>query len=115
MGAVGMKDGGLERSGAWPLAARARAYFACDPRRSIQAVLGVLWLLDGGLQFQSFMYSRAFLQSLVSGAAGQPQWLADSVDWGARLANGDLVVFNTLFALSQVALGVGLLCRRTVK
>jgi len=98
-----------------PPGAALRAYFASDARRTIQTVLGLVWLLDGGLQFQSFMYSNGFVQMLKGGASGQPHWIAGSVDWGARIANGDLGVWNTLFALTQVAIGLGLLYRPTVK
>lgn len=90
-------------------------YFWSDNARRVQTMLGVLWLLDGGLQFQSFMYSRGFLQMITGGAAGQPGWLTDSINWAARFANGDLTLWNTLFALTQVALGFGLLYRPTVR
>ena len=92
-----------------------RAYFWSDSARRVQTVLGLIWLLDGGLQFQSFMYSRGFVQMLASGAVGQPGWLHDSITWGARLANGDIAVWNTLFALAQVLLGLGLLYRPLVR
>ena len=94
---------------------RCRAYFWSDNVRRTQTLLGLVWLLDGGLQFQGFMYSHGFAQLLASGAAGQPGWLHDSIIWGAKLANGDLAVWNTLFALTQVLLGVGLLYRPLVK
>ena len=94
---------------------RLRAYFWSDNARRLQTLLGLLWLVDGGLQFQGFMYSHGFAQVLASGAAGQPGWLHDSIIWGAKLANGDLAVWNTLFALTQVLLGVGLLYRPLVK
>ncbi|MFZ0089468.1 MAG: hypothetical protein WAL63_08180 [Solirubrobacteraceae bacterium] len=94
---------------------RLRAYFWSDSRRAIQTVLGLLWLLDGALQFQSFMYSKGFIQMLTGLTAGQPGWVADSINWSTRIANGDLTLWNTLFALTQVAIGFGLLYRRTVK
>jgi hypothetical protein len=94
---------------------RLSAYFASDHRRAIQTVLGLIWLLDGGLQFQSFMYSKGFIEMLTGGAAGQPGWLASSVEWSAHIAQRNLTVWNTLFALTQVAIGLGLLHRRTVK
>lgn len=93
----------------------ARSYFASDSRRTIQTALGLIWLLDGGLQFQSFMYSNGFIQMLKSLTSGQPGWVASSVNWGAHLAQHNLTVFNTLFALTQVAIGLGLLYRPTVK
>jgi hypothetical protein len=92
-----------------------RAYFASDSRRAIQTALGLIWLLDGGLQFQSFMYSRGFIQMLASMSSGEPHWLASSVAWGSRLANGNLDLWNTLFGLTQVAIGLGILFRPTVR
>jgi cytochrome oxidase Cu insertion factor (SCO1/SenC/PrrC family) len=97
------------------LLARARGYFASDSARAFQTALGVIWLLDAGLQFQSFMYSSGFVQFIEGNATGQPHWLASTIGWGASLAQRDLTVFNTLFALIQVAIGLGLLYRRTVK
>jgi hypothetical protein len=93
----------------------ARAYFASDLSRSLQTALGLFWLLDGGLQFQSFMYSKGFVQMLTSMAAGQPTWLARSMTWAAHTAGHNLTVFNTLFALAQVLIGLGLLCRPVVR
>jgi hypothetical protein len=92
-----------------------RVYFFADATRGAQTVLGLIWLLDAGLQFQSFMYSRGFTQMLTAMSPGQPHWLASSIDWGANIAAGNLGFFNTAFALVQVAIGVGILCRRTVK
>ena len=94
---------------------RLREYFWSDPKRRLQTVLGLIWLLDGGLQFQAFMFTHGFPQSLVANAAGQPQWLHDSIIWGARIANGNLGVWNTLFALTQVLIGLGLLYRPLVR
>ena len=35
-----------------------------DARRALQLGLAAIWLLDGVLQYQSFMYSKAFAQML---------------------------------------------------
>lgn len=94
---------------------RLRAYFLSDSTRTAQSVLGLIWLLDGGLQFQSFMYSQGFVQMLQSMTPGQPHWLASSINWGASTAGHNLGVYNTLFALVQVAIGLGLLYRPAVK
>ena len=96
-------------------ASAARRYFASDSRRGFQTALGLLWLLDGGLQFQSWMYSRQFPASLRDLASAQPGWIGDSITWAANLLGSQPAVFNTLFALAQVALGVGLLWRPTVR
>jgi hypothetical protein len=98
-----------------PLRGRIRAYFASDSSRTILTALGLIWLLDGALQFQSFMYSKGFIQMLTSMTAGQPGWVSDSVGWGARLASHDLTLWNTMFALTQVLIGLGLLYRRSTR
>jgi hypothetical protein len=112
---TGLEVGAGTGMRARPVLAGARAYFASDSARTLQTVLGLIWLLDGGLQFQSFMYSKGFIKMLTGNAAGQPGWLHDSVIWGAHLAQHNLTVYNTLFASVQVALGLGLLYRPTVK
>jgi hypothetical protein len=92
-----------------------RAYFASDARRAIQTALGLIWLVDGALQFQSFMYTRGFVAVITSGAAGQPHWLASSITWAAHILGSNLTLWNTLSALTQVLIGLGLLYRPMVK
>jgi hypothetical protein len=94
---------------------RLRLYFASDTRRALQTALGLLWLLDGALQFQSFMYSKGFIDMLTQMLTGQPPWLESSMRWASHIAAGNLTVYNTLFALTQVLIGLGLLYRRTVR
>jgi hypothetical protein len=94
---------------------RLRDYFASTDRRLFQTALGLIWLLDGVLQFQPFMYSKGFIAMLTGTASGQPYWAASSIDWVAHITQHDMTVFNTLFALIQVSIGLGLLYRRTVK
>jgi hypothetical protein len=103
------------RGSATSTGAAVRAYFASDSRRAIQTALGVIWLIDGALQFQPFMYSRGFVETLTGGAAGQPYWVASSIRWAAHIYGSNLTAWNTLSALTQVVIGVGLLYRRTVK
>ena len=86
-----------------------------DTQRLIQISLGLLWLLDGALQLQSYMYGRGFITTLKGSALGQPPWVADSLGWAANTMQSHQALLNTSFALTQVAIGVGLLHRRTVK
>ena len=92
-----------------------RGQFLSSPARGLQTGLGLLWLLDGALQFQSFMYSPGFVAMIRSNAAGQPGWLHDSILWAAGIAAGHLGVLNTLWAVLQVLIGLGLLWRPTVR
>ena len=95
--------------------ARVKTYFFSDSRRSIQTVLGLIWVLVGALQFQSFMYGKGFVQMLQGMTAGQPGWVADSVNQGAATMQSHQAIFNTGAALIQVAIGFGILYRRTTK
>ena len=94
---------------------RVKAYFFSDSRRSIQTVLGLIWVLDGALQFQSFMYGKGFIQFLTNLTGGQPGWVASSVNQGAATMQSHQAIFNTGAALIQVAIGFGILYRRTTK
>ena len=46
---------------------------------------------------------------LTGMTAGQPGWLHDSVMWSAHTLQSNQVLWNTLFALTQVAIGLALL------
>jgi hypothetical protein len=61
------------------------------------------------------MYSKGFVQMLTGMEAGQPHWLSASIAWGARFEQTDVTLWNTLFALTQVAIGLGILYRPTVR
>ena len=103
------------RLAASPPSTRVKAYFFSDSRRSIQTVLGLIWVLVGALQFQSFMYGKGFMQMLQGMTAGQPGWVANSVNQGAATMQSHQAIFNTGAALIQVAIGFGILYRRTTK
>jgi hypothetical protein len=92
-----------------------RSYFATDPVRISQTALGMLWLLDGGLQLQRSMYSQGFVDSLRAHALSQPIWIADSIKWSAHIIGADLAIWNSLFALIELLIGFGLLWRPAVK
>jgi hypothetical protein len=95
--------------------ARARRYLASDSQRAFQTVLGLIWVLDGALQFQPYMYGNGFSQSITGLESGQPHWLAASINWATHVYASPTTLFNTLAALIQVLIGLGLLYRRTVK
>jgi hypothetical protein len=86
-------------------------------RRGIQIALGVIWLIDGLLQFQSYMYSHAFVTGVLeASAAGQPSFIHDSIFTFARFYSHDITLWNTLAAEIQCAIGLGLIVsRRTVR
>src|SRR5579871_151170 len=96
--------------------ARARSTLFADSTRAIQVTLGLIWLLDGVLQLQTFMYSQGFLAMLRGMTmSGQPSWLNRSITWAVNLVSPHLTLYNTGFAVVQVAIGLGLLFRPTVR
>ena len=85
-------------------------------RRHLQVALGLLWLLDGGLQLQPFMFSGRFARQVIAPtASGQPAWVAWPVRQAASLIGAHPVPINLVFALVQIGLGVAFLVRRTVR
>ncbi len=81
-------------------------------RRALQVALGVLWLADAALQFQPYMFTRAFVSQVIGPAtAGNPPLVAGPISWSAGLIMRHLVICNAGFAAVQLLLGVGLLWR----
>ena len=50
--------------------------------RLAQVVLGVIWLIDGALQFQPYMFAKTFITGVIlPNAQGQPGVIADPITW----------------------------------
>jgi hypothetical protein len=89
----------------------ARSRWASPGR--LRRLLGVLWLVDGCLQLQPFMFTTGLAQDVIAPSAdGQPHWVAASVEAFATLVATHPAVFNGCFALAEVAVGLGLLFLR---
>jgi hypothetical protein len=86
-----------------------------DARRVLQLVLAAIWLLDGVLQYQGFMFSKGFNQMLASTAPGNPAIIARPITWDANLIDHHMVLLNAVFAAIQVLIGLGIACRPTVR
>ena len=85
-------------------------------KRTIQIALGLMWIIDAGLQFQPRMFGTDFVSMVIApNAAGQPHLIAWSITHMARLLSRDVALWNTIFGLTQLAIGIALLRRRTVK
>jgi hypothetical protein len=88
---------------------------SADARRALQLVLAGGWLLDAVLQYQSFMFTKAFARMLAGTADGNPAVIARPVTWDATLVEHHLVLLNTVFATVQLLLGLGIAFRPTVR
>jgi hypothetical protein len=99
-----------------PVAKRRRDFRLLRTQRVLQIVLGLFWLLDAGLQFQPYMFGNGFTTTyLLNNAQNQPdviRWIITNV---GNFVGPHVAVWNTFFALIQVAIGLGLLVRRTVR
>lgn len=88
---------------------------ALDARRKLQLVLAVIWVLDGILQYQPWMFTRGFPGMLAASAQGNPGVLAHPITWSAGLIGHHLVLLNAAFATIQLALGLGIAWRPTLR
>jgi hypothetical protein len=86
-----------------------------DARRALQLALAAIWLLDGVLQYQPFMYSKGFAQMLAGTADGNPSVIAGPITWDATLVGHHLALVNTLFATVQLLIGLGIAFRLTLR
>jgi hypothetical protein len=85
-----------------------------DARRRLEMALGVLWLLDGALQWQPSMFSSAFFANMLGMAnMGLPGPVSAVLYRITPLLAAHPVIWNALFASVQLAIGAGLLWGRT--
>lgn len=85
-------------------------------RRGLQIALGVLWLLDGVLQAQPFMFTRGFATQVIAPLGeGQPGFVSAPVHWVSSVIAAHPVAWNVPFAAVQLLLGLGLLVPRTAR
>ena len=102
------RDSSHDRGGAGSALARRR--------RALQVTLGVIWLLDAALQFQPFMFTKAFVRDVILAAApGNPAIVARPIVWAANLMLGHIILANAAFATIQLLLAAGLFWRPTVR
>ncbi len=84
--------------------------------RHLQLGLAVLWLLDGALQLQPFMFTQGFARQVIAPAAqGQPALVSAAVGWAARLVAAHPVAWDAGFAAVQILIGLGLIWSRTAR
>jgi len=79
-------------------------------------VLATIWLLDGVLQLQPFMFTRQFGTTMLAPtAAGNPNPVAHSITWAAHVISNHSVTTDACFAVIQILLGLAIAWRPTVK
>jgi hypothetical protein len=86
-----------------------------DARRALQLALAALWLLDAILQYQSWMFTKAFGQMLADSAGGNPGVIARPITWSAGIIEHHPAPTNAAFATIQLLLALGIAWRPTLK
>jgi hypothetical protein len=85
-------------------------------RRRLQLVLAGLWLLDGMLKLQPYMFTKNFAPMTLGEAGdGAPFWLVDPLNWAKRIVSDHPVGTMVLFALAEILIGLAIAYRPTVK
>jgi hypothetical protein len=99
------------RLGTVPVVARP----SLDARRALQLALAAIWLVDGALQFQGFMFTSGFSQMIGGTADGNPAVVAKPITWNAALVDHHIVLLNAIFAAIQLLLGLGIAFRPAIR
>ena len=95
---------------------QARPPLTLGAERKLQIALGLIWLMDGALQLQPFMFGRAFVTQIIApNEAGQPGFVAAPIRLIAHLVEPRVALFNLFAVAIQVLIGFGLIYRPTVK
>ena len=98
------------------VAAPAQAWARPDARRVLQLLMAVIWLLDGVLQLQGFFFTKAFgSQMIPMTAAGNPGFIARPITWSGAMIAHHAVLADSAFALVQIAIGLGIAWRPTLR
>ena len=85
-------------------------------RRSLQIVLGLIWIFDGLLKFQPALFKPAFVDTVIRPMAlGQPTLVASAINHMANFLSHEATMWVAVFGLVEIAIGAAMLSRRTVK
>ncbi|MGD0394754.1 MAG: hypothetical protein ABSC41_19185 [Acidimicrobiales bacterium] len=85
-------------------------------RRSLQVVLGVIWILDGLLKFQPALLKPDFVNNLIRPmSVGQPTVIASTINHMANFLSHEATMWVAVFGLAEIAIGAAMLSRWTVK
>ena len=78
--------------------------------QALQVALGGIWLLDGALQLQPFMFTKGFVTGVLApSAVGNIGLVAHPALAIARAMVPEIATWNALFAAIQLLLGVGII------
>lgn len=85
-------------------------------RKTLQRILGTLWLIDGLLQLQPQMFTMNMVNGVMKPMLeGQPGLLEANLQWIVQVTTENLTAVNLLIAIVQIILGIWLIVGFEVK
>lgn len=79
-------------------------------QRLVTILLGLLWLIDGILQFQPEMFTKAFVTNILApNLQGQPFFITNIIQFGIHLFSMNYLFTNLGSAVVQVLIGLALI------
>lgn len=82
-------------------------------RRRLRVALGLVWLLDAGLQAQPDLFGAAWWKdTLAQSVMGQPAALNHLILWAVGIVAAHAALWNSLFVAVQAAIGLALVTGR---
>ncbi len=85
-------------------------------RRGLEISLGALWVVDGFLQLQPYMFTKDFFLNVLGMASmGTFKLYAELNNQLVRFLLPHFQWFNALFAITQIMIGIGLIWKRSSK
>ncbi len=83
--------------------------------RSLRLRLASLWLIDGVLQVQAFMFGRGLGQMVAEAAQGSPAVVAAPAAWSARFIGAHGALVTTVIAVTEILVGLCIAWRPAVR
>lgn len=85
-------------------------------RKRLTQLLGLLWLIDGLLQFQPKMFTMNMVNGIMKPMLnGQPGAVESSLSWIVQVTTQNLTLVNLTIGIVQVIIGISLISGRGVK
>ena len=85
-------------------------------RKRLTQLLGILWLIDGLLQFQPQMFTMNMVNGIMKPMLnGQPGAVESSLSWIVQVTTQNLTLVNLTIGIVQVIIGISLISGRGVK
>ncbi len=85
-------------------------------RKRLTQLLGLLWLIDGLLQFQPQMFTMNMVNGIMKPMLnGQPGAIETSLNWIVQVTTQNLTLVNLTIGIVQVLIGISLISGRGVK